>query len=59
MRITISEQNEKAMEAKKAFHALRQEMSDHGVPELSLEEINAEIAKVRENRKNQSDCDFL
>ena len=51
--VTLSEQNVKAMEAKKAFHALRQEMSDHGVPELSLDEINAEIAEVRRNRKNQ------
>lgn len=36
-------------EALKAFEELRQQASD--VPEMSLEEINEEIAEVRKNRR--------
>lgn len=36
-------------EAKSAFNALREQAKD--VPELSLEEINAEISEVRAERK--------
>lgn len=36
-------------EAKKAFYDLREQASD--VPEMSLDEINAEISAIREERK--------
>ena len=38
-------------EAKKAFYDLREQASD--VPEMSLDEINAEISAIREERKGQ------
>ena len=39
------------IEAKKVLDDLREEAS--GLPEMSLEEINAEIAAVRQERKNR------
>lgn len=36
-------------EAKQAFHDLREQVAD--IPEMSLDEINAEISAVREERK--------
>lgn len=38
--------------ARKAFHALREQAAD--LPEMTLEEINAEIAEVRKARKGQT-----
>lgn len=39
------------LEARKVLDDLREEAS--GLPEMSLEEINAEIAAVRQERKNR------
>lgn len=38
-------------EAKTAFYALREQAAD--VPEMSLDEVNAEIADVRAERKRK------
>lgn len=46
---TLPENNVTRAEGLSAFEALRQQASD--VPEMSLEEINAEIAEVRKNRR--------
>ena len=42
-------ENNKREDFREAFHALRQEASD--VPDMSLEEINAEISAARVERK--------
>ena len=41
--------NYSRVEAKNAFHELRKQAAD--VPEMSLDEINAEISVVRAERK--------
>ena len=46
---TLPEKTITRIEAKNAFYALREQASD--VPEMSLDEINAEIAAVRAERK--------
>ena len=46
---TLPEQTITRTEAKNAFHELRKQAAD--VPEMSLDEINAEILAVRSERK--------
>lgn len=46
--MNLPENNVTRAEGLAAFESLRQQASD--VPEMSLEEINAEIAEVRRNR---------
>lgn len=46
---TLPESTVTRVEAKRAFHELREQVAD--VPELSLDEINAEILAVRAERK--------
>lgn len=46
---TLPEQTVTRTEAKSAFYELRKQASN--VPEMSLEEINAEISEVRAERK--------
>lgn len=45
---TLPEQTVTSAEAKKAFHELRRQASD--VPEMTLDEINAEINTIRAER---------
>lgn len=46
---TLPEQVITRVEAKNAFHELRQQAQD--IPEMTLDEINAEIMEVRAERK--------
>ena len=46
---TLPEQTITRAEAKNAFHELRRQAAD--VPEMSLDEINAEILAARAERK--------
>ncbi len=48
--VALSEQAAAGLMAKQAFHALRQQAA--GVPEMSMEEINAEIDAVRRERRS-------
>lgn len=48
---TLPEPKITRAEAKKAFYDLREQASD--IPEMSLDEINAEIAAAREERKGK------
>lgn len=48
---TLPEKSITRAEAKNAFYELRKQASD--VPEMSLDEINAEISSVRAERKRQ------
>lgn len=48
---TLPEQTITRAEAKRAFYELRREAAD--IPEMSLDEINAEILSVREERKGR------
>ena len=43
---------EKRERALKAFDAMRAAIADSGIPEMTLEEINAEIKEVRNARHN-------
>lgn len=47
--VTLPEQTITRAEAKNAFHELREQAAD--IPEMSLDEINAEISAVRMERK--------
>ena len=46
---TLPEEKITRVEAKRAFHDLRKQAVD--IPEMTLDEINAEIAEVRAERK--------
>ena len=48
---TLTETTITRTEAKKAFYELREQAVD--IPEMSLEEINAEISAVREEKKGK------
>ena len=48
---TLQEINITSADAKKAFYQLREQAAD--VPEMSLDEINAEISAVRAERKSK------
>ena len=47
--VTLSEKAAAGMKAKQAFHALRQQSAE--LPEMSLDEINAEIDAARRARR--------
>ena len=49
IQLKLPEQTITRTEAKKAFYELRKQASD--VPEMSLDDINAEIMAVRSERK--------
>lgn len=49
IQLKLPEQTITRTEAKKAFYELRKQAAD--VPEMSLDEINAEIMAVRSERK--------
>lgn len=49
MRLNALEEAVTRAEARRAFYELREQASD--VPEMTLDEINAEIAEVRAERK--------
>lgn len=39
-----------------AFQAMQQTIADSGIPEMTLEEINAEIKAARDERKREDLC---
>ena len=49
---TLPDSGTERNDFREAFYALREDASD--IPEMTLEEINAEIAATRENRKREN-----
>lgn len=50
--LNLYQRQEAQKHARKAIAAMRQQSEDNGNSELTLEEINAEIRRARQERKN-------
>ena len=53
--VTLPKQEGETVSAKTVFHELRRQAAEAGIPEMSLDEINAEIAEVRRDRKQKKE----